>query len=81
MLPAYTKSWLDHTNKRSFIVAGFNSELFLVSVFPTSEKFDSDLELNAGMHKTHAHPCPPKTHGYGWAWAWAWVWAPNVGLW
>jgi hypothetical protein len=53
----------------------------LVSVFLASERFDSDLELDGGMHKTYAHPCPPKTHGYGWAWAWAWVWAPNVGLW
>jgi hypothetical protein len=59
MLLAYTKSWLDRTNKRSFIVVGFISERFLVSVFPTSEKFDSDLELDAWMHKTHAHPCPP----------------------
>jgi hypothetical protein len=24
----------------------------LVSVFPASEKFDSDLELDVGMHKT-----------------------------
>jgi hypothetical protein len=43
----------------------------MVSVFPTSKKFDSDLKLDVGMH-----PCPPKTHGHGWAW----VWAPNVGL-
>jgi hypothetical protein len=28
-------------------------------VFPTSEKFDFDLELNVGMHKTDARPCPP----------------------
>jgi hypothetical protein len=79
------KSWLDQTNKRSFTVVGFSPEHFLVSVFPASEKFDSDLELDAGMHKIDAHPwtitlhpCPPKTHGYGWAWAW--VWAPNVGF-
>ena len=44
----------------------------MVSIFIASEKFDSDLELDAWMHKTH---------GYGWSWAWAWVWAPNVGLW
>jgi hypothetical protein len=31
----------------------------LVSVFPASEKFDSDLELDAWMHKTDAHPCLP----------------------
>jgi hypothetical protein len=31
----------------------------LVSVFPASEKFDPDLELDVGMHKTDAHPCPP----------------------
>jgi hypothetical protein len=55
----YTKSWLDRTNKRSFTVDGFSSERFLVSVFPTFEKFDSDLELDAGMHKTDAHLCPP----------------------
>jgi hypothetical protein len=56
MLPTYTKSSLDRTNKRSFIVVGLISERFLVSVFPTSEKFDSELELDAGMHKTDAHP-------------------------
>ena len=73
-------------DKRSFIVAGFSPKRFLVSVFPASEKFDSNLKLDAGMHKTHAHPwtttshpCPPRTHGHGWAWAW--LWAPNVGLW
>jgi len=31
----------------------------LVSIFPASKKFDYDLELDAGMHKTDAHPCPP----------------------
>jgi hypothetical protein len=31
----------------------------LVSIFPATEKFDSDLELDAGMHKADAHPCPP----------------------
>jgi hypothetical protein len=56
MLPAYTKSWLDRTNKRSFIVVGFSPEHLLVSLFPAFEKFDSDLELDAGMHKTDAHP-------------------------
>ena len=70
MLPAYTKSWLDRTNKKSVIVDGFGPERFLVSVFLASEKFDSDLELDVGMHKTDAHPC-----------TWAWVWASNVGLW
>jgi hypothetical protein len=35
------------------------AERFLVSVFPASEKFDSDLEVDAGMHKTDAHSCPP----------------------
>jgi hypothetical protein len=44
----------------SFIVIGFSPERFLVSIFPASEKFDSDLELDAGMHL-----CPPKTHGHG----------------
>jgi hypothetical protein len=53
MLPAYIKSWLDQTNKRSFIVVGFNPERLLVSVFPASEKFDSDLELDA------QNRCPP----------------------
>ena len=51
-LPAYTKSWLDRTNKRLFTVVGFNLERFLVSVFHASNKFDSNLELDAGMHKT-----------------------------
>jgi hypothetical protein len=49
---------LDQTNKRLFTVAGFNPEHFLVSIFPASEKFDSNLELDAGMHKTDAHPKP-----------------------
>jgi hypothetical protein len=43
---------LDLTNKRSFNVVGFSPERFLVSVFLASEKFDSNLELDAGMHKT-----------------------------
>jgi len=52
-----------------FIVVGFSPERFLVSVFPASEKFDSDLELDADMHKTDAHPCPPinnkhRTHAH-----------------
>ena len=55
-LPTYTKSWLDRTNKKSFTVTGFNPERFLMSILATSEKFDSDLELDAGMHKTDAHP-------------------------
>jgi hypothetical protein len=57
-LPTYTRSWLDQTHKRSFIVIGFSPKRFLVSVFPTSKKFDSDLELDARMYKTDAHPCP-----------------------
>jgi hypothetical protein len=76
---------LDRTNKRSFIVVGYNPEGFLVDVFPASEKFDSDLELDAGMHKTDAYPCPPMNNNIAPMptqnpWAWAWVWAPNVGL-
>ena len=51
VLPTYTKSWLDRTNKRSFTVAGFSLERFFVSVFLASEKFDFDLELDTGMHK------------------------------
>jgi hypothetical protein len=50
---------LDRINKRSFTVAGYSPERFLISVFLASEKFDSDLELDARMHKTDAHPCPP----------------------
>jgi hypothetical protein len=67
VLPAYTKSWLDRTNKKSFTVVGFSLERFLVSVFPASKKFDSDLELDAGMHKTDVHPKPMGIggHGYG----------------
>ena len=57
VLPAYTKSWLDRTNERSFTIAGFSSERFLVSVFLASEKFDSVLELDARMHKIE-----PVTH-------------------
>jgi hypothetical protein len=48
-MPTYTKFWLDWTNKKTFTVASFSSERFLVSVFLAS---DSDLELDAGMHKT-----------------------------
>jgi hypothetical protein len=86
VLPAYTKSWLDQRNKRSFIIDDGNPEHFLVSVFLASEKFDSDLELDAGMHKTDAHPCPPMNNNITpmptqnpWH-GWAWVWAPNGGL-
>ena len=59
LLPVYTKSWLNQTNKRSFTVIGFSSERFLFSIFPASEKFDFNSEPDAGMHKTDAHPCPP----------------------
>jgi hypothetical protein len=82
-LPTYTRSWLDQTHKRSFIVIGFSPKRFLVSVFPTSKKFDSDLELDAGVHKTDAHPCPPMNNNIAPMATqnpWAWVWAPNVGL-
>jgi hypothetical protein len=58
VLPAYTKSWLDRTNKRSFTNIGFSPKRFLVSVFPASEKFDSDLELGAGMHRADADAHP-----------------------
>jgi hypothetical protein len=80
VLPAYTKSWLDRSNKKSFIVAGFSLERFLVSVFPASEKFDSNLELDAGMHKTDAHPCPPMNNSIApmpTQNPWAWV---NMGM-
>jgi hypothetical protein len=56
---------LDQTDERSFIVVGFNPESFLVNVFPASKKFDSDLELDAGMHKTDAHPKPMGMSGHG----------------
>jgi hypothetical protein len=66
---------LDWTNKKSFTVIGFSPEPFLVSVFPASEKFDSDLELDAVMHKTDARPCPPMNNNIApmptqnpWAW-------------
>jgi hypothetical protein len=39
---------------RSFTVVGFSLEHLLVSTFLASEKFDSDLELDAGMHKPNA---------------------------
>jgi hypothetical protein len=74
---------LDRTNKWSFIVIGFNPERFLVSVFLASEKFDSDLELDVGMHKSGAHPCPPMNNNIApmpTQNPCAWVWAPNVGL-
>jgi hypothetical protein len=66
---------LDRTNKRSFIVAGFSPERFLVSIFPASEKFDSDLKMDPRMHKIDAHPCPPMNNNITpmltqnpWAW-------------
>ena len=55
----------------------------MVSVFPASEKFDSDLELDVGMHKTDAHPRPPMNNNIApmpTQNPWAWIWAPNVGL-
>jgi hypothetical protein len=30
----------------------------ICTLFPASEKFDSDSELDARTHKTDAHPCP-----------------------
>ena len=39
----------------SFIVDGFSVKCLLVSVFPASKKFGSDLELDARMHKTKQH--------------------------
>jgi hypothetical protein len=56
--PTPSLGWIGQI-KRSFTVIGFSPERFLVSVFPASEKFDSDLELDGGMHKNDAHPCPP----------------------
>ena len=82
-MPAYTKPWLDWTNKRSFDIVGFSLKRFLVSVFPASKKFDSDLELDAGMHKTDAHSCPPTNNNIApmpTQNPWAWAWTPNVGL-
>jgi hypothetical protein len=40
----------------------------LVSVFPTSEKFDSDLEMDARSHKIGVHPCPPMPTQNPWGW-------------
>jgi hypothetical protein len=81
VLPAYTKSWLDRTNERSFTIASFSPERFLVSVVPASEKFDSDLEMDARMHKTDAHPCPLLNNNIApMPTQNPWVWAPNVGL-
>jgi hypothetical protein len=55
-------------------MAGFSPERFLVSVFPAFEKFDSDLELDAGMHKIDGH-WPPMNNNISamptqnpWAW-------------
>ena len=56
--PTPSLGWI-RQNKKFFTLAGFSPECFLVSVFPASEKFDSNLELNAGIHKTDAHWCPP----------------------
>jgi hypothetical protein len=79
---------LDRTYKRSFIVVGLSPERFLISVFFASEKFDYDLELDAGMHKTDAHPCTPINNNIApmptqnpWAWmgmdghghGWTWM--------
>jgi hypothetical protein len=66
---------LDRTNKRSFTIVGFSPERFLISVFPAAKKIDSDLKLDARMHKTDANPCPPMNNNIApmptqnpWAW-------------
>ena len=51
--PTPSLGWIGQIKSRSLSL-----ERFLVSVFPSSEKFDSNLELDAGMHKTGAHPTP-----------------------
>jgi hypothetical protein len=58
-----------------FTVVGFNPERFLICVFHASEKFDSDLEPDAGMQKIDAHPYPPMNNNIApmpiqnpWAW-------------
>ena len=62
--PTPSLGWIKQI--KLFTIASFCPERFLVSVFPASKKFDSDLELDAWMHKTDAHPwtiishpCPP----------------------
>ena len=75
--PTPSLGWIGQ-NKRSFIVVSFSPERLLVSVFPASKKFDSDLELDVGMHKTNAHPCPPMNNNTApMPTQNPWAWAPN----
>ena len=48
--PTPSQSWIGQIEGRYY--HWLHPERFLVSIFPVSEKFDSDLELDAGMHKT-----------------------------
>jgi hypothetical protein len=55
--PTPSLGWIGQIKGRSLLLV-FSPEPFLVSIFPAFEKVDFDLELDAGMHKTDAHPCP-----------------------
>ena len=69
--PTPSLRWIGQIKSRSLSLTSAR-RCFLVSVILASKKFDSDLELDAKMHKTNAHPwtitshpCPPKAHGHG----------------
>jgi hypothetical protein len=63
--PTSSLGWIGQMKGHSLSLASARSASWLISIFRASEKFDSDLEVDARMHKTDAHPCPPKTHGHG----------------
>ena len=56
MLPAYTKSWLDRTNKGRVLslASARNASWLAYSLHPRSLP-----PIWSWMHKTDAHPCPP----------------------
>ena len=72
--PTPSLGWIGHIKCRILSMASAWSASWLA--YSLHLEVWLRLALDARMHKTNAHPCPPKTHGY----RWAWVWAPNVGL-
>jgi hypothetical protein len=56
--------WIGQIKGRSLLLASVRSASWLAySLHPRS--LTPIWSLDAGMHKTDAHPCPPKTHGHG----------------
>jgi hypothetical protein len=76
--PTPSLGWIGQIKGRSLSLASARSAHWLAySLHPRSlTPIWSWMQGCTKPMSTHAHPCPPKTHGYGWAWAWA----PNVGV-